>query len=212
MKILILGAAGQISKILTELIVTETKYDLVLYGRDLSSRISIKDSTREVIIEGDFNDEDKLKQALVGVDIVYLNDMSAPVATQKIVEAMEKSGVHYLIGANVLGIYNEVTGSFGDWNTTMVGSTATQKYLKAAEVLEHSSLEYVILRLTWLYNQTGNECYSVSQKGEPFIGAQVTREAVARLIMTILHDPAKYAKTSLGVSEPNTDWAKPSFY
>lgn len=212
MKILILGAAGQISKMVTDLILAETENDLVLYGRNLSNRISVNDLAREVIIEGDFNDKDKLRQALIGVDIVYLNDMSSPVATQSIVEAMEESDVHYLIGANVLGIYNEVTGLFGEWNTSMVGSTATQKHLKAAKLLEQSSLDYVILRLTWLYNQKGNENYVLTQKGESFIGAQVTREAVARLIMTIIHDPAKYAKTSLGVSEPDTDWAKPSFY
>ena len=212
MKILILGAAGQISRMVANLILAETENDLVLYGRDLSSRISVKDPTREVIIEGDFEDKDRLRQALIGVDIVYLNDMSSPVATESIVEAMEESDVHYLIGANVLGIYNEVTGLFGEWNTSMVGSTATQKHLKAAKLLEQSSLDYVILRLTWLYNQKGNENYVLTQKGESFIGAQVTREAVARLIMTIIHDPAKYAKTSLGVSEPDTDWAKPSFY
>ncbi|WP_430601780.1 hypothetical protein IGJ02_001817 [Enterococcus sp. DIV0724b] len=43
MKIMILGAAGQISKMVTELILTETNHDLVLYGRDLSSRILVKD-------------------------------------------------------------------------------------------------------------------------------------------------------------------------
>ncbi|WP_429950038.1 NAD(P)H-binding protein [Enterococcus sp. AZ101] len=206
-----LGAAGQISKMVTELILTETDHDLVLYGRNLSSRISVKDPTREVIIEGDFNDQDKLKKALIGVDIAYLNDMSSPAVTQSIVKAMEDSGVNYLIGANVLGIYNEVAGAFGRWNANMVGS-ATHSYLAAAEALEQSSLDYVILRLTWLYNQKGNEDYDLTQKGEPFIGAQVTREAVARLIMTIIHEPVQYAKTSLGVSEPNTDWAKPSFY
>ncbi|MGX7201757.1 SAM-dependent methyltransferase [Enterococcus plantarum] len=211
MKILILGAAGQISRMVTELILTETDHDLVLYGRNLSSRISVKNPTREVIIEGDFNDQDKLKQALIGVDIAYLNDMSSPAATQSIVKAMEDSGVNYLIGANVLGIYNEVAGAFGRWNANMVGS-ATHNYLAAAEALEQSSLDYVILRLTWLYNQKGNEDYELTQKGEPFIGAQVTRDAVARLIMTIIHEPVKYAKTSLGVSEPNTDWEKPSFY
>ncbi|EOH98731.1 hypothetical protein UAW_01327 [Enterococcus haemoperoxidus ATCC BAA-382] len=90
MKIMILGAAGQISKMVTELILTETNHDLVLYGRDLSSRILVKDPKREVIIEGDFNDKDKLKQALTGVDIAYLNDMSSPNATQSIVETMEE--------------------------------------------------------------------------------------------------------------------------
>jgi hypothetical protein len=53
----------------------------------------------------------------------------------------------------------------------------------------------------------------ITQKGEPFIGAQVTCQAVTQLIMDIIEEKSnKYIKTSLGVSEPNTDWDKPSFY
>ncbi|NHN35235.1 saccharopine dehydrogenase [Paenibacillus agricola] len=44
------------------------------------------------------------------------------------------------------------------------------------------------------------------------LGAQVTREAVAQLIVDVIENPADYAKTSIGVSEPNTNWSKPSFY
>lgn len=94
----------------------------------------------------------------------------------------------------------------------MVGIAGIDRHKEPAEIVETSGLNYTLLRLTWLYNQEDNENYMFSQKGEPFIGAQVTREAVTRLIMHIIEDPSQFKNTSLGVSELNTDWAKPSFY
>jgi hypothetical protein len=80
-------------------------------------------------------------------------------------------------------------------------------------MLENSSLNYTLLRLTWLYNQADNTKYLITQKGEPFKGAQVTRQAVTQLIIDIIQEKSdKYLQASLGVGEPDTDWAKPSFY
>ena len=212
MKILILGAAGQISKMVTKNLLEETDAALVLYGRNASRRITNVDPSRITILDGDFNDSEKLMEAMKDVAIVYLNDMNSPEATQTIIDAAKKSGVSKIIGATILGIYDEVVGAFGKWNARMVGRTGTNRHKDSAKIIEDAGIDYTLLRLTWLYNQEGNENYMVSQKGEPFIGAQVTRQAVARLIMDIIEKPAVYKNKSLGVSEPNTDFTKPSFY
>lgn len=212
MKILILGAAGQISKMLTNRLLHETDSQLVLYARNADRRIANSDPSRITIIDGDFNDSAKLMEAMEGVEIVYLNDMNSPEATQTIVDAAKKSGVAKIIGATILGIYDEVIGEFGKWNARMVGRTGTNRHKDSAKIIEDSGMDFTLLRLTWLYNQEGNEKYRASQKGEPFIGAQVARQAVARLIMDIIENPAIYSNKSLGVSEPNTDFPKPSFY
>lgn len=212
MKILILGAAGQISKMVTEKLLQETDAELVLFARNANRRIINSDPSRITIVDGDFNDSAKLLEAMQGVAIVYLNDMNSPDATQTIVDAAKKSGVAKIIGATILGIYDEVVGEFGKWNARMVGRTGTDRHKESAKIIEDSGIDYTLLRLTWLYNQEGNEKYTVSQKGEPFIGAQVTREAVARLITDIIENPIVHSNKSLGVSEPNTDFPKPSFY
>ena len=62
---------------------------------------------------GDFNDSAKLLEAMKDVEIVYLNDMNSPEATQTIIDAAKKSGVTKIIGATILGIYDEVIGEFG---------------------------------------------------------------------------------------------------
>lgn len=215
MNILILGAAGQISRMLTNELLAQTSNNLVLYARNASTRLKEKKSERVKIVDGDFKDVNALAKAMEGIDVVYLNDMGDDESTKTIVEAMKKAGVSHLIGASVLGIYDEVHGAFGQWNKRMmVGlEDRVRGQILSAKAVETSSLNYTLLRLTWLYNQKGNKDYTLTQKGEPFIGAQVTREAVTQLIIDIITaKDERYNKKSLGVSEPDTDWDKPSFY
>ncbi|MGM0241065.1 NAD(P)H-binding protein [Enterococcus sp. AZ103] len=212
MKIIILGAAGQIARMLTTRLIQESDAELVLYARNATNRLKNPDENRVKIVDGDFNEEAKLVEAMKGADFIYLNDMNSPEATEVIVKAAEQAGQPFLIGATILGIYDEVAGPFGKWNARMVGQTGTNRHKKSAQIFEKSGLDYSLLRLTWLYNEVGNLNYMITQKGEPFIGAQVSREAVTQLILDIVSDPNKYRKTSFGVSEPDTDFAKPSFY
>jgi uncharacterized protein YbjT (DUF2867 family) len=214
MKILIFGAAGQVGTLLTERLMKETDYSLVLYARSASSRINVSDKDRETVFDGDFTDKKTLVKAIEGVDAVYLNDMGSSKATQTIVDAMKEAGIKRIIGATVLGIYDEVAGKFGEWNRRMIGTSSRMNdQKKSAQIVETSGLDYTLLRLTWLYDDKGNEKYTLTHKGEPFVGAQVTREAVAKLIVDILTEKDdKFIGESLGVSEPGTDWDKPSFY
>ncbi|MCY8034305.1 NAD(P)H-binding protein [Bacillus sonorensis] len=214
MKILILGAVGQIARMLKSELLNKTNHSIVLYARNGHSRLTIVDKIREVIFEGDFRDKDKMIDAMQNVDLVYINDMGDEKSTKTIIDAMHETGVKRVIAASVLGIYDEVPGAFGEWNKRMIGSSPRMRsQIESARLIESSNMDYTLLRLTWLYNEAGNTKYMITQKGEPFIGAQVTRQAVTQLIMDIIEDKSgKYSQTSLGVSEPDTDWAKPSFY
>lgn len=122
------------------------------------------------------------------------------------------AGVKKLIAATSLGIYNEVPGKFGQWNKEILVD-AIDKMADSTAVLEDPDLDYTLLRMAWLYDDEENTRYELTEKGEPFKGTQVTREAVARLVLEIIEDTeGRFAKRSLGVSEPDTDWDKPSFY
>lgn len=214
MRILILGAAGQIARMLTNELRNKTDYTIVLYARNAHQRLNTKEDSREFIFEGDFKNKTLLIKAMEDVDLVYINDMGDEKSTQSIVEAMHASKVRRVIAASVLGIYDEVPGAFGEWNKSMIGGTSRMlSQIKSARILEDSNLNYTLLRLTWLYNQAGNTNYMITEKGQPFIGAQVTREAVVQLVFDIIEEKSdKYLQASLGVSEPDTNWAKPSFY
>jgi uncharacterized protein YbjT (DUF2867 family) len=210
--VLILGAAGQISSFLIPQLLKQTDFNLKLYARNAQSRIKASDPSRETLIDGDFNDTATLNAAMDGVDAVYLNEMRDITSVKNIIAAMDAHHVRQLIGATVLGIEDEVKGAFGQWNTSMIESSITKRKV-TAKAVEDSDLTYTLLRLAWLYNKDGNTNYELTESGKPFGGTQVSRQAVAQLIVDILNDQSrKFARKSLGVNEPNTNWDKPSFY
>ncbi|MFY7869056.1 MAG: NAD(P)H-binding protein, partial [Exiguobacterium sp.] len=62
MKVVILGAAGAISRMVTERLLEETDAELVLYARRANARLSIENE-RVTKIDGHFGEKDKLIQA-----------------------------------------------------------------------------------------------------------------------------------------------------
>jgi len=213
MKVLILGAAGQLAKKVTEALLMHTDADLVLYARNASDRLHPSGRNREQLVDGDFEDTDKLKDSMQGVDWVFIDSVEDKKGMEAIVAAMKTTGVKKLIAATSLGIYDEVPGQFGAWNKEMLGDETLIKMAESTAVLEDDELDYTLLRMAWLYDEKGNTKYELTEKDELFKGTQITREAIAQLVVEIIQSTDdRFAKRSLGVSEPDTSWDKPSFY
>ena len=212
MKVIILGAAGQIGKMLTDDLLDQTDFDLVLYGRNVSSRLPHRVSDRVSLVDGEFEEFDKIKDHLVDVDVVYLSFVAKDDLIKPLVKILEESGVKRFIAASVPDLYQEITGKFQAWYRANTGIMWTSPYRKAADIIEASNLDYVILRITWLYNEDGNTRVHISQKGEPFVEAQITRQAVSQFITDLLTNHADYHRANLGLGEPGTEYTKPSFY
>ncbi|WP_031542009.1 NAD(P)H-binding protein [Mesoplasma photuris] len=214
MKILILGAAGQVSKILIDRLLKNTQHDLVLYAREADERLDYANNPRVKIISGDFTETEKLIKIMeTGIDYIYLNDSNETKSMSSIISAMEKTNTKKIIVASVLDIHDEVKGQFAVWNNAHVTDKFALKHKATAKLVEESELEYTIIRLPWLYNQADNFEYILTNKGEDFIGTQITREAVAKFIEDVIENKDnKFSRTSIGISEPNTEFDKPSFY
>ncbi|MCD7900590.1 MAG: NAD(P)H-binding protein [Bacteroides sp.] len=213
MKILILGAAGELAAKATDTLLKHTDANLVLYARDASNRVKLTDKNREQVIDGDFKDTTKLEKAMNGADWVFIDSVEDKEGMQSIVKAMKATGVKKLIAATSLGIYGEVPGKFGEWNQQMLGDDILNEMAESTAVLENPDLDYTLLRMAWLYNEEGNSRYELTERDEPFKGTQVTREAVAQLVLEIVQSTDnRFAQRSLGVSEPDTEGDKPSFY
>lgn len=212
MKVMILGAAGQIGRMVTDDLLAQTDFELVLYGRNVSTRLSDKARDRVSLVDGEFEEFDKIKTHLVNVDAVYLSFVAEDELVKPLVKVLESSGIKRFIAASVPDVYQEVTGKFQKWYRTNTGIMWTSPYRKAADIIEASSLDYVILRITWLYNKGGNTQVHITEKGEPFVEAQVTRQAVSQFVTDLLTDRADYHQASLGLGEPGTEYTKPSFY
>lgn len=210
-KIILLGATSNISKYLIPMLLEKTDVNITLFARRAHQRLTkFADNSRITIVDGNWNDLDDLNQAIKGQDIVYMATGHFTDANKNVVQAMKNNQVKRLIVAGGLGIYDEVSGKFGQWNARMMGDYTEIK--RSAAVIDNSGLDYTFLRMSWLYNQDNNFKYEVVPQGQPMKGTQVTRQAVAKLITDIVIDPQLYKSQSIGVVEPNTEWDKPSFY
>ena len=70
--VIILGAGGNIAKRVIDLLVKKDDINLTLFLRN-KSRLRNNDISKCRIIEGDVLDFNRLKEAIVGQDIVYAN-------------------------------------------------------------------------------------------------------------------------------------------
>lgn len=208
-KVLILGAASQISRYLIPDLLQQTDAQLTLFARNAQNRLKEYQSKAK-IIDGDWTNSEELRAALKGQDIVYLATVPNTKTSETIVQAMKQANVKRLIVAGGLGIFDEVAGKFGEWNARMIGDYSAIK--EASFTLCDKNLDVTFLRMTWLYDQDNNTKYEIVPEGQPYKGTQVTRQAVAQLITDIVKSPSLYSKQNIGVVEPNTEWDKPSFY
>ncbi|HAR72299.1 MAG TPA: NAD-dependent dehydratase [Flavobacteriaceae bacterium] len=208
-KVVIIGANGATAKHVIEFLKDNPDIELTLFARN-SSRLAAY-STIGNIVEGDAMNLSQLEEVIKGKDIVYVNvDGKIDIITANVIQAMENQHVQRIISVNALGIYDEIPGKFGEFTWKMVGHDLPI-YRKAADVLEASSLDYTIVRPSWLSDKDETD-YETTQKGEAFIGTEVSRKAVAAYVTDLILHPKKDIHASVGINKPGVYVDKPSFY
>ncbi|MED1203897.1 NAD(P)H-binding protein [Heyndrickxia acidicola] len=191
--VLILGANGSLARVAIDMLLEETDAQLTLYLRN-SRRLRNIDTNRVRVIEGDVMDIEKLKEAMIGQDVVYANLAgNLEQMAKTIVGTMYATGLKRLIWISSMGIYDEVPGERH--------GSILNPYRKSAGVIEASDLEYTILRPGWFTNKDEID-YETTQKGEPFIGHDVSRKSIADLIVKLAVTPGLEVRSSLGVNKP----------
>jgi uncharacterized protein YbjT (DUF2867 family) len=113
-------------------------------------------------------------------------------AALAIVDAMHTAGVRRLIFISSMGIYGEVPGERY--------RSVLDPYRDSAAVIEASNLDYTILRPGW-FNRTPQVRYSITQKGEPFRGHDISLDSFADLIVKLATTPGMECQHSIGVSD-----------
>ena len=208
--VLILGASGAIAQHAIEQLKASNDIHLTLFVRS-ANKLKGNYNSHTTIIEDDALDTNDLSKAIKNQDIVYAN-LAGEVdkMASKVVKVMEEVGTKRLIFVTSLGIYDEIPGEFGKWNRRMIGSELV-RYRKSADIIEKSKISYTIVRPSWLTDNDEVE-YETTQKGEPFLGTEVARKAVAKYITSIIIDPQKDVNASVGVNKPGAYGDKPAFY
>ncbi|HXZ15712.1 MAG TPA: NAD(P)H-binding protein [Roseiarcus sp.] len=192
-KVLILGANGQLARNTTRVFLEKTDVALTLYLRR-ASRLRNPDPSRAMIVEGDVLEAGTLRDAMRGQDVVYAN-LAGDMARQArgIVEAMHAVGLKRLIFVSSMGIYGEVPGE--------TYRSVLDPYRDSAAEIEKSDLDYTILRPGW-FVRGGKNTIRITQKGEPFIGHDVSLDGLSGLITKLVVEPGLYVRCSIGVSSP----------
>lgn len=190
-KVLILGANGQLARNTTRLFLERTDACLTLYLRQ-ASRLRNPDRARVTIVEGDVLDRKALETAMQGQDVVYAN-LSGEMAQQAraIVGTMQATGLKRLIFISSMGIYGEVPGE--QYRNVL------DPYRDSAAVIEASNLDYTILRPGWFTHDDEID-YQLTQKGTPFKGHDVSLNSLSDLIVKLALSPKLEVRRSVGVS------------
>lgn len=204
--ILIIGANSRIARLAETMLLQKNDIKLTLFLRH-PEKLSI-DLPAEQIIQGDATNFDDVVKAVSGMDIVYASLAGDVITAAKtVVKAMDQANVKRLIWTSSLGIYNEIPGEFGRWNQQVMGDYY-HRYRRAADIIENSDLDYTIIRPAWLTN-LDEVVYETTTREEPFKGTEVSRKSVAAVIVSIINDPGKAIRESLGVDKPGTAADRP---
>jgi uncharacterized protein YbjT (DUF2867 family) len=191
-RVLILGANGQLARNTVPFMLAVPAVELTLFLRR-AARLKNPDSQRVRIVEGDVLDASTLPEAMRGQDVVYANLAGANMAQQAtaIVDAMHATGLRRLIFISSMGIYSEVPGERY--------RSILDPYRDSAAVIEGSDLDYTVLRPGW-FTRDREIRYQLTQKGQPFIGHEVSLNSLSDLIVKLSTTPGLHVRSSLGVS------------
>ena len=209
MKLLVLGAGGQIARWVIGMLANKDDVKLTLFLRHAKKLKNAPKNSQ--VVQGDVLDKKLLGSAVAGQDIVYANLTGGDIDQQAkgIVESMDSAKVKRLVFVASLGIYDEVPGKFGEWNRREIGGYLPP-FRRAADFIEASGLDYTILRPAWLTDKDEVD-YETTERNEPFKGTEVSRKSVADLIVKLIDSPKHSVRSNLWVNKPNTDADKPAF-
>lgn len=206
--VLVIGANSRIAQWADKMLLKNSDINLTMFVRN-KAKLDSELQNKNVVV-GDATNSADLKAAIKGQDIVYAS-LAGDVVNEakKIVAAMDEFKVKRLIWTSSLGIYDEVPGKFGELNTRALPGYL-QTYRKAADIISNSDLDYTIIRPAWLTNNDEVDYETTSyNKGEKFKGTEVSRKSVAAYVVSLINNPEKDKRDSIGVDKLGSDGDRP---
>lgn len=195
---LIIGATGNLGRVVTQTLLGRTTAHLTLFARHVD-RWQVVEKDRVTLVKGDVLDAAQLSQAVVGQDFVFValrGDL--PAYVQAILSAMQKAGVTRVIFIAAMGIYNEVAD---DAAANLQQNVALAPYRAAADLIERApGVTYTIIRPGWFTQ--GPVAYELTRKGEAVGGHQVSLASVADLVRRLVTEPKFGHNANFGIHTP----------
>ena len=196
-KILILGASSPTGKVLlTHLQSSKKNLEITCFVRNpekLSSFTNIN------IIKGDIIDQPKLSSSMKDKDMVItlLNAKNLVEIAENIIKSMRENNIKRIIWMTGMGIHHEVPGPIKEILDKLVESQP--HYVKAADTVMNSGLDYTLLRGAHL-TDNNNRKYYIQKEGEALHCNTCDRSALAEFIETIIDNIDVYKNESIGIT------------
>lgn len=185
-KVLIIGAGGSLATYVVRALESTGDVRLTLFARN-PKRLAAHHAE---VIQGDAMDYERVRKAVAGQDIVYVNLAgNLEAMTRNIVRAMQAEGVTRIIAVSSIGIYDQPL------------RPVLVPYRKLADLIEASGLIYTLLRPDW-FTHADEVDYTLTRKGDPETGTAVSRKSIAAFIATVVAAPDHYRNENLGISKP----------
>ena len=151
-------------------------------------------------INGDATNEDDLRAALKGQDVVYcaISGEQLPFVAQNLVKTMPECDVDRLIFMGAVGIYNEIPDEI-DGEDNVDNNPDQIPNRDAVQIIEDSPLNYTILRPGYLQNGEEND-FVLTAKGQAAKGYITTIPSVANLAVKLILDDTLYTHESVSIT------------
>lgn len=205
-KVLILGANGQIARIVEQRLLKEQPdAELTLFLRNSQRLADLADNKNVTIVDGDITNYDAINAVMKGQDVVYIamvDHTKDNVITKNVIKSMKENNVDRIIESSLLGLYHEVPGEFGRWNDEMVQSGLAAA-INADKLLSESGLTYTTLRFPWL-NDRDEVKYTITHRNDQYVGVSGSRQSMADVIVKIIADPEYLKNDSVGIADADT--------
>ena len=194
-RVLIIGATGSIGSKVRKTLLQTTNYKLTLFSSS-AGNLPITPN-REIGVSGNVMNKNDLMKVIPNQDAVFVA-LSGNLGgmARIIVDTMKSCGVRRIIFISSMGIYNEIPRSIGGGNLNE--NSMLRPYREAADVIESSGLDYTVIRPGWF--DEGSDNYEITRKGEKFKGHDVSRQAIANLVVKCINGFG--IGESLGINRP----------
>ena len=196
-KILILGATSPTGKVLIKHLQSKKKeLDITCFVRNPEKLSSFSGLN---IVKGDLNEKKSLSSAMKDKDIVItlLNGEDLVTMAENIIYTMKQYNIKRIIWITGMGIHHEVPGKIKELLDKLVESQP--HYVKAADTIMNSGLDYTLLRGAHL-TDGDNRKYYIQKEGEPLHSNTCDRIAIAEFIENIIDNIDLYKNESIGVT------------
>ncbi|MFC0266065.1 NAD(P)H-binding protein [Alloscardovia macacae] len=202
----IIGATGSLGRVVTRALLKKTDAHLTLFSR---TALSLVANLRVTRMSASTDNASALEDAVRDADVVFVAlSGDLPFMAGQVVAAMNRVGARRIVFVSAYGIYGEVADERdGRQSRDVRGSESPGipdillPYLRAADIIESSGLDYTILRPGWFKDSADGEPghYQLIPKGRLVHGHDVARESIADVVCRVVENPYELSGENVAI-------------